>query len=421
MNKRRNTITFADAQKRSLPTSFSTMLKPVGSRCNLDCAYCYYLDKAGIYGGREALMSDELLEEYVRQYIEGNQVNLVTFNWHGGEPLAAGIDFFRKAMALQRKYAGEKRIDNTIQTNGTLITEEWCRLFRENNFLVGVSIDGPRDIHDAFRKDKGGQPTFDRVVAGIEMMKREKVEFNTLSTVNRLSEGRGAEVYRFLKSLGSRFMQFLPVLEYTTTPVPGGRPVIVPPSTPGAQLAPWSVSAKGFGAFMCAVFDNWVISDVGDWYVQLFDVSLAQWAGVQPSLCSFCETCGDALVVEHNGDVYSCDHYVYPEYRIGNIAEGNMAAMLASHAQFRFGVDKRNALPRECLLCKWYFACRGECPKHRFDKTADGEDNLNALCEGYKLFFSHVSPYMEQMKQLLERQMPPAFVIPWARRRMGIG
>lgn len=420
MADRRKTLTFGDAQKKTLPTAFSTMLKPIGSRCNLDCAYCYYLDKAGIYGGKEALMSDELLEEYIRQYIEGNKVDLVTFNWHGGEPLVAGKEFIRKAMALQKKYAGDKKIDNTIQTNGTLIDEEWCALFRENNFLVGVSLDGPRDIHDTFRKDKGGQPTFDKVVAGIEMMKREGVEFNTLSTVNRLSEGRGAEVYRFMKSLGSRYMQFLPVLEYTVAG-PAGRPVIVPPSTEGAVLADWSVSAKGFGRFMCDVFDDWVISDVGNYYVQLFDVALAQWVGVPPALCSFAETCGDALVVEHNGDVYSCDHFVYPEYRLGNIADGNMAGMLNSNGQFRFGLDKRNTLPRHCLRCKWYFACRGECPKHRFDKAPDGEDGLNALCEGYRMFFSHVDPYMKYMKDLLERRMPPAFVIPWARQRVGIG
>jgi uncharacterized protein len=419
MDKRRNILTFGDAQKKMLPTAFSTMLKPVGSRCNLDCAYCYYLDKAGIYGGREALMSDGLLEEYVRQYIEGNKVDLVNFNWHGGEPLTAGIDFFRRAMEFQKKYAGGKRIDNTIQTNGTLVTEEWCELFRENNFLVGVSIDGPRDIHDAFRRDRGGMPTFDKVVAAIEMMKREKVEFNTLSTVNAKSEGRGGEVYRFMRSLGSRFMQFLPVLEYTV-PGPGGRPVIVPPSTEGAQLAPWSVSARGYGRFMCDVFDDWVISDVGSRYVQLFDVALAQWAGVPPSLCSFAETCGDALVVEHNGDVYSCDHFVYPEYKIGNIAEGDMARMLNSRSQMRFGIDKRNGLPRRCLRCEWYFACRGECPKHRFDTTPDGETGLNALCEGYKMFFAHVDPYMKYMKEMLERQMPPALVIPWARQRMGV-
>jgi uncharacterized protein len=419
VDNRRKTLTFGDAQRKSLPTAFSTMVKPIGSRCNLDCAYCYYLDKVEIYGGREEPMNDRLLEEYIRQYIDGNKVDTVTFNWHGGEPLVAGIEFFRKAMTLQKKYADGKTIENTLQTNTTLLTEEWCALFRDNNFLVGVSIDGPRDIHDSFRRDKGGGPTFDKVVAGIEMMKREGVEFNTLSTVNRLSEGRGAEVYRFLKSLGSHYMQFLPVLEYTVEGS-AGRPVIVPPSTEGAHLAPWSVSAVGFGKFMCDVFDNWVIADVGTYYVQLFDVALAQWVGIPPALCSFAETCGEALVVEHNGDVYSCDHFVYPEYKIGNITEGNMAEMLNSHRQFRFGLDKRNTLPRHCLRCKWYFACRGECPKHRFDKTPSGEEGLNALCEGYNLFFSHVDPYMKYMKELLEHQRPPAFVIPWARQRMGV-
>jgi uncharacterized protein len=400
------------------PVSFSTMLKPVGSRCNLDCAYCYYLDKAEIHGGREAVMSDRLLEEYVRQYIESNRVDFVTFNWHGGEPLVAGIDFFRRAMALQRKYAAGKRIDNTIQTNGTLLTEEWCELFRQNNFLVGVSIDGPRDIHDAFRRDRGGAPTFDRVVAAIAMLRREGVEFNTLSTVNAAGEGHGSEVYRFLKSLGSRFIQFLPVLEHTVAG-PRGRSVIVPPSTPGSKLAPWSVSARGFGRFMCDVFDDWVIADVGRCHVQLFDVALAQWIGVPPALCSFGETCGDALVVEHNGDVYSCDHFVYPDHRLGNIAEGSLADMVAGPTQMWFGVNKRNSLPRECVRCRWLFACRGECPKHRFDVTSDGEPGLNALCEGYKIFFAHVDPYMKQMGSLLEGQLPPAMVMPWARRCMG--
>jgi uncharacterized protein len=417
MENKKYLLTFDDAYRKMLPTAFSAMLKPVGSRCNMDCAYCYYLDKAGIYGGRETLMSDALLEQYVRQYIAGNQVDLVTFHWHGGEPLTAGIDFFRRAMALQRKYANGKRIENTIQTNGTLITPDWCQLFRENNFLVGVSIDGPADIHDTFRVDKGGEPTFERVVASIEMLYRTGVEFNTLSTVNSASEGRGAEVYYFMKRLGSHYMQFLPVLEHTI-PGPGGRPVIVPPSTPNATLAPWSVSAQAFGRFMCDVFDEWVITDVSNYYVQLFDVALAQWIGAPPSLCSFGETCGDSLVVEHNGDVYSCDHFVYPEYRIGNIADGELSSMLDSQGQFHFGIDKRNGLPRECLRCKWHFACRGECPKHRFDTTAGGEPGLNALCEGYKRFFAHVSPYMDQMRSLLERQKPPALVMPWARARL---
>jgi len=419
MRNKKNIITFGDAQKKMQPRAFSTMLKPVGSRCNLDCVYCYYLDKAELYHGREETMSEALLEQYIRQYIEGNDVDEVNFNWHGGEPLVAGIGFFRRAMELQRRYANGKRIENTIQTNATLVSPEWCDFFVENNFLVGVSIDGPRDIHDAHRRDKGGKPTFDRIVAAIGMMASRGVEFNTLSTVNASSEERGGEVYRFLRGLGSRFMQFLPVLEHTR-PGPGGRDVIVPPSVEGAALAPWSVSARGFGRFMCDVFDEWVIADVGNRYVQLFDVALAQWVGLPPSLCAFGETCGDALVVEHNGDVYSCDHFVYPEFRLGNIADRALSAMLDSRGQFRFGIDKRNALPGECMRCKWQFACRGECPKHRFDTDSNGESGLNALCEGYRMFFSHVDPYMKQMADLLERRMPPALVIPWARQRMGL-
>ncbi len=391
MQGNRNLITFGDAYKRMQPTAFSTTVKPVGALCNLNCAYCYYLDKSGLFDNSRPKMSDSLLELYIRQYIEANEVDVVTFNWHGGEPLVAGIDFFHRAVGLQRKYADGKRIENTIQTNGTLITEEWCDFFYKNNFLVGVSIDGPRDIHDAFRRDNGGVSTFDRVVAAIEKMKRLGVEFNTLSTVNRLSEGRGGEVYRFLCSLGSRYMQFLPVAEFAMPEV--------------------SVSAKGFGEFMCGVFDEWVARDVGRRYVQLFDAALAAWTGYAPTVCVFSETCGNVPVVEHNGDVYSCDHFVRPEYKIGNITDGNLAEMFASHAQFRFSIAKRNTLPRECLRCRWNFVCRGECPKHRFAVSTDGEAGMNSLCEGYKLFFNHVEPRMVEMARLLERQLPPALVM----------
>lgn len=365
-------------------------------------------------------MSDELLEEYIKQYIEANDVPLVTFSWHGGEPLIAGLDYYRKAMEFQKKYCGEKQIDNTLQTNGILLNEEWCDFFRDNNFLIGVSIDGPKDIHDAFRPDKGGQPTFDRIMKGIELMSRKGVEYNTLSTVNSRSEGRGAEVYRFMKSIGSRYMQFLPVVEHVTDTVPGGRPAIVSPGTPGSRPAEWSVSAEGFGIFMNDIFDQWVISDVGNYFVQLFDVLLAQWVGVMPGLCSFSETCGEALVVEHNGDIYSCDHYVYPEYKLGNIADTTLLSALKSQRQFRFGIDKRNSLPRQCLRCEWYFACRGECPKHRFETTQAGEPGLNTLCAGYKKICSHVDPYMKKMAELLSMQQSPAMVMMWARQRMGL-
>lgn len=416
----KKSLTFADALKSSRPTAFGTMVKPIGSHCNLDCDYCYYLDKAELYGNREPRMSLDLLDEYTKQYIGSNEVPVVTFSWHGGEPLLAGIDYYREAVRLQHKYKGDKRIDNALQTNALLIDEEWCDFFRENNFLVGVSIDGPQDIHDGFRRDKQGRPTFDRVVKAIELMARKGVEYNTLTTVNRSSEGRGREVYRFLKSLGSHYMQFLPVMEHVVEVAGSRRPVIVPPgSDANSYRAEWSVSAEGYGRFMNDIFDDWVLSDVGQYYVQLFDVSLAQWVGVPPGLCSFSETCGDALVVEHNGDVYSCDHYVYPSYKLGNIREGNLADMLKSKKQFAFGINKRNTLPRDCLKCPYYFACRGECPKHRFEQSRSGESNLNALCEGYRMFFAHVKPYMEYMAGLLKEQRPPALVMMWARQRMG--
>ena len=370
--KNKDIFTFRDAEKQAGPVAFSTMLKPAGSACNLDCHYCYYLDKAVQYGGRQAVMSDELLELYVRQYIEANEVPTVQFCWHGGEPLLLGVDFYRKAMDFQQKYADGKKIENILQTNGTLVDEAWCDLFAGNNFLVGISLDGPQDIHDAFRLTKGGRPTFERVMRTIEMFQRSGVEYNTLSVVNRLCEGRGGEIYRFFRdTVHSRYMQFLPAVEHVVDKPGFHRPLIVSPDREGARLAEWSVTAKGYGGFLCDVFDVWVVSDVGRTFVQMFDATLAQWCGVPPGVCSMGETCGDALVVEHNGDVYSCDHFVYPEYKLGNIRETPLSEIYRSRKRVDFGLAKRNALPAECLRCKYYFACRGECPKHRFETGSD--------------------------------------------------
>ena len=413
---------FTDAQKLTRPTAFSTMIKPVGSACNLDCDYCYYLGKAELYGNHQPKMSDELLERYISQYIEAVQVPVVTFCWHGGEPLLAGLEFFEKAVALQNKYRGTKQIENSLQTNGLLLTPEWCDFFRRNNFLIGISLDGPKDIHDAYRHDRGGHPTFDRVIRAVEMMALHGVEYNTLSTINDRCAGQGKRVYEFMRSV-SRFMQFLPVVEMVdganrqNTPK---RPVIVPPGTPGAKAAPWSITPKAFGRFMCDIFDEWVIKDVGERFVQLFDITLAQWCGVQPSLCSFCPTCGDGLVVEHNGDVYMCDHFVYPEYCLGNIGKAHLKDLQRNPALFRFGIEKRNSLPSDCRKCEYLFACRGECPKHRFATTRRGESGLNTLCEGYKLFFSYTAPYMEQMHNLLAQGQEASLIIPWARQKRGL-
>lgn len=423
-NEFSKTLTLTDAMRLGGPAAFNIMLKPAGSLCNLDCNYCYYLDKADIYGGREPRMTEEMLEEVVREYIAANDVPEVTFNWHGGEPLVLGIDFYKKAIEFEQKYAGGKIIHNTIQTNGTLLNREWTSLFRKHNFLVGISIDGPQDIHDRYRKDKGRNPTFDKVIRGIGLLYSAGVEFNTMSTVNKASEGRGLEVYQFLKSIGSHYLQFMPVLEHVKypldkngKPVKGARPFIVDPHESGAQIAPWSVSDVGFGKFMCDIFDYWVRNDVGRYYVNQFDATLANWYGVQPGTCVYAETCGGNSVIEHNGDLYPCDHFVYPKYLLGNITEKSISDMMKSDLQVKFGIDKRNSLPSKCRRCEWLFTCHGECPKHRFNSTEAGETGLNALCTGYKMFYFHVAPYMDFMKDLLNEEKAPAGVIPWARMR----
>lgn len=415
------TITLGDAVKMTGPRAFNIMLKPAGSLCNLDCNYCYYLDKAEIYGGKEPRMTLEMLENVVREYIAANDVPEVQFNWHGGEPLVLGLDFYRKAVELERKYAGDKTVHNTLQTNGTLIDREWARFFRENDFLLGVSLDGPKDIHDRYRKDKGGFPTFDKVLRGISILRGEGVQYNLMSTINHCCEGRGLEVYQFLKSLGTRYMQFMPVVEHVVYPkLPSGkenrgsRPHIVNPSTPGARISPWSVDSLAFGKFMCDIFDYWVRNDVGRYFVNLFDATLANYCGVMPGTCIFGQTCGDNAVIEHNGDLYPCDHFVYPEYLLGNITEKSIASMMESEKMTRFGIDKRNTLPTKCRRCQWLSACGGECPKHRFNLTESGETGANALCDGYRKFFSHADPYMLRMKELIEKKEAPSGVMAWA-------
>lgn len=387
-------FSYEDIVKRNERRGFTSMVKPVGSLCNMRCKYCYYLDKAALYDYRQPQMDEALLENYIRANIEGNNSPVIAFAWHGGEPLLAGKEFFRKAVALQQRYAEGRTVENSIQTNGLLVDDEWCAIFRDNNFLVGVSIDGPESIHDAHRVDAGGNPTFARVMKGIERLYRNRVEYNTLTTINIYSEGRGAEVYNFLRQI-SVFMQFLPVAELLCD----GR--VQSPENQGADIAPWSVSAKGFGQFMCDIFDVWVKNDVGRRYVQLFDATLALMVGVQPSVCSLCETCGSGLTVEHNGDVYCCDHFVYPEYKIGNIHTDRLADLAYCDRQFEFGVAKRALLPRECRHCKFYNLCHGECPKHRFICDNTGEYGKNYLCDGYRMFYEHTAADMERMKQLI--------------------
>ena len=419
-----STLSLQDAARIGGPLSFNIMLKPAGSLCNLDCSYCYYLDKADIYGGKEPVMTEEMLENVIREYILANDVPEITLNWHGGEPLVLGLDFYKKAVEFEKKYADGKVILNTLQTNGTLLDRSWTEFFRKNSFLIGISLDGPKDIHDRYRKDKGGQPTFDKVLRGIGLLYSGGVEFNTMSTVNKASEGRGLEVYQFLKSIGSHYMQFMPVVEHVKypqgpsgKPVKGARPFIVDPREPNARIAPWSVSDVAFGTFLCDIFDYWVRNDVGRFFVNQFDAALANWYGTAPGTCVYAETCGGNAVIEHNGDLYGCDHFVYPQYLLGNITEKSIREMMESQEQVKFGIDKRNTLPRRCRACEWVFACHGECPKHRFNTTESGETGLNALCAGYRKFFSHVAPYMDFMLELLKREQAPSGVIPWARNR----
>jgi len=397
---------------------FHILTKPVGPICNLDCKYCFYLEKEKLYPGENQWrMSDAVLTEYIRQYIQSQPVNEINFGWQGGEPTLLGVDFFRKAITLQQQFARGKTIFNAIQTNGTLLDDEWCEFLAKNKFLVGLSVDGPAELHDKYRVDKRQQPTFDKVMRGLELLKKHGVEFNTLTVVNRANSQSPLEVYRFLKSIGSEFLQFIPLVERTAPaelkatgydfaapPLPG-RPEAI------SAVTPWSVEAEQYGNFLCAIFDEWVRHDVGRTFVQLFDTALGNWMGLGSSLCVFAEKCGAALAIEHNGDLYSCDHYVYPRYQLGNVMNQSLGSMLRSPQQIRFGNDKLDGLPKYCRKCEVRFACNGECPKHRFITTPDGEDGLNYLCPAYKKFFNHIDPHMKTMARLLQQQRAPAEIM----------
>jgi uncharacterized protein len=415
----KQTLLFTDALKLKRPTAFNIMVKPAGPVCNLDCTYCYYLEKRKLYPGKtDFKMSEELLENYTRQYIETQDIPLVTFTWQGGEPTLMGIDFFKKAIELQKKYAGGKKIENAFQTNGTRLNDDWCKFLKDNDMLVGISIDGPEHNHDHFRKTVSGGPTFKRAMKGIELLQKHKVEFNTLSCVNNYNVHFASETYRFLKSIGSVFLQFLPVVERKAEGLSENNLSLVANEYRGdANITEWSVRATDFGKFLIDIFNEWVRADVAKYYVQIFDATLANYVGEMPGICVFAGTCGDALVMEHNGDLFSCDHYVYPEYFLGNVTEKPLLEMVRSQRQFDFGIDKRNKLPRYCLRCEVRFACHGECPKHRFIKTPDGEPGLNWLCEGYKMFFHHVEPYMDFMAKELSNKRAPSNVMQWIKNR----
>lgn len=382
------------------------MAKPIGPICNLDCRYCYYLEKEALYPrGENFRMSPEVLETYIRDYLALQEGSELSMTWQGGEPTLLGLEFFERVVALQQKYAGGRKVANAIQTNGTRLTPEWCRFFKANEFLVGLSIDGPRTLHDTYRVDKGNKPTYDSVMAGLKLLKRHGVEFNTLTVVSASNVKRPLEVYEFLKEQGSGFLQFIPLVERMDATSP------VEPGTTRSEVTRWSVPAAAYGEFLCTIFDHWVRADVGKVFVQLFDVALGIWSGRGSSLCVFSEDCGRALAVEHNGDLFSCDHFVYPKYNLGNLLNTSLGDMVASAAQQAFGQAKSSALPKYCRECDVRFACHGECPKNRFTMTPDGEPGLNYLCAAYKRFFTHIDAPMRTMTSLLNTGRPPADIM----------
>lgn len=362
------------------------MLKPVGSSCNLGCEYCYYLEK-----GSGVVMDEHLLEEFTRQYIEAQTTPQVLFTWHGGEPLLRPLSFYQRALELQQKYARGRQIDNCLQTNGTLLTDEWCAFLRENHFLVGISIDGPQPLHDACRRTRRGGPSWHDVMRGIHMLQRHGVEWNAMATVNAVNVEHPQAFYRFFRSIGCEFLQFTPVVE---------------PDKPD-----YTITAEQWGRFLCTLYDEWVRQDVGRLFVQLFDATLANWAGMPPGVCSMSATCGQAVVMEADGTVYSCDHFVRPAYQLGNIKQQTLTEMLYSERQHQFGLSKKTALPRECCECRWLFACHGECPKNRLITDRYHQPGMNYLCHGYRQFFAHVANDMDFMKSELDAGRAPANIM----------
>ncbi|NDV81747.1 anaerobic sulfatase-maturation protein [Bacteroides sp. 51] len=393
------------------------MAKPVGAFCNLSCSYCYYLEKEKLYPGRKhTQMSDALLERYIEYYIHSQPIPEVMFAWHGGETLLAGIPFYRKVLLLQRKYGRGRNIVNTLQTNGVLLNDEWCRFFKDNNFLVGISLDGPEHCHDVYRKNRGGKGTFKDVMRGVELLQKYQVDFNILSVINDYNVQFPLDVYHFFKEIGAHYIQFSPIVERISHSRSDGLQLTPPHRSDDATLVQWTVGAKAFGQFYIRIFDEWVRNDVGQYFIQLFDATLANYVGEMPGTCIFGKTCGHASAMEFNGDVYACDHFVFPEYKLGNLFSNTFIEMMLSEKQQRFGNDKFDKLPRQCIECKFQRLCNGECPKNRIITDAYGNEGLNYLCEGYRSFFAHSLPYMEFMANELRFKRSPANVMYWARK-----
>lgn len=387
------------------------MLKPVGAVCNLACDYCYYLEKSKLYRDNpKHVMSEELLEKFIEEYINSQTMPQVLFTWHGGETLMRPLSFYKRAMELQRKYANGRTIDNCIQTNGTLLTDEWCEFFAQNHWLVGISIDGPQPDHDHYRLTAAGKPSWKKVMQGIKLLKKHGVEWNAMAVVNAYNANHPLEFYRFFKENGCQFLQFTPIVERLTRHE-DGRTLASLADKDEISLSEASVAPEQWGNFLCAIFDEWVRKDVGKIFVEIFDCTLANWMGVSPGICAYSKECGHAGVMEHNGDVYSCDHFVFPEYKLGNIRDHSLIDMLYGEQQQEFSRLKHSSLPRQCKECDMEFACHGECPKNRFMKDKYGDSGLNYLCPGYYHYYQHVAPYMDYMKQELMAQRPPSNIM----------
>lgn len=397
---------------------FHILTKPIGPICNLDCRYCFYTEKKSLFEEKKDFrMSDEILEAFIHKYISSQDIPEIQFVWQGGEPTLVGLDFFRKVISLQKKYAAGKTIVNSLQTNGTLINDQWCKFLRENNFLVGLSLDGPENLHDRYRVDINGNPTLNKVISALSLLKKYEIPYNVLLCVTRESSKQPLEVYNFLKEQGVQFIQFTPIVE--RIPDDAAVKIGLKHSTPHANdkegqenlVTEFSVEPGAYGSFLISIFDEWVRKDVGSIYVMNFEWALEAWLGLPSTICIFSKQCGKALAIEHNGDIYSCDHYVYPEYYLGNILNGNPKEMIDLSKQKSFGQSKENSLPEVCRDCEVKFACNGECPRHRFVRTYDNKPGLSYLCKDYKKFFRHIHPHMKVMVQLIENGLSASKVM----------
>ncbi len=402
----------------SPPKGMHVLAKPLGPVCNIKCDYCFYLEKHALFGENEDYrMSDAVLSRYIDQYIEKQPTPIVEFVWHGGEPTLRGVEFFRRVVELQKPHLHRKQIKNAIQTNGMRLTDEWCGFLRENNFMVGISLDGPREVHDFYRKTRDGKSTFDEVMRGVHLLQKHGVEFNVLACVGRNTAYHPLEVYRFFKSEGIEYIQFTPIIERipdATTAETGlwlAPPAQLTEDEPNKQVTPWTVEPEAYGDFLIAIYEEWVRKDVGNVFVMNFEWALNAWMGDPSPICIFARNCGRAVALEHDGSLYACDHYVYPEYKLGDILTDDLAEMVEGSVASGFGPHKESTLPRWCRECEVLQACWGGCPKHRFTKSPQGEPGLHYLCAGYKKYFMHIRKYLRAITQLLENGLPASMVM----------